>query len=111
LSGWKEIAGQLGVDVRTVQRWEKKFNLPILRNPGARSRVHADSQALEIWRQQLSRPSSAPPISDKPGRNLLKEVAPISLGSARRNIKRSSLYLFWPILLRLMYRLSRCISG
>ena len=31
LSGWKEIAAYLGRSVRTVQRWEKDFGLPVRR--------------------------------------------------------------------------------
>jgi hypothetical protein len=31
LNGWKEIAAYLGRSVRTVQRWEKDFGLPVRR--------------------------------------------------------------------------------
>ena len=31
LSSWKEIAAYMGKGVRTVQRWEKEFGLPIRR--------------------------------------------------------------------------------
>jgi hypothetical protein len=31
LNGWKEIAAYLGRSVRTVQRWEKEFGLPVRR--------------------------------------------------------------------------------
>ena len=33
LDSWKEIAGYLKRDVRTVQRWERDFGLPVQRLP------------------------------------------------------------------------------
>lgn len=38
LGSWKEIASYLGKGVRTVQRWEKQFGLPVHR-PSASSHV------------------------------------------------------------------------
>ncbi|RPJ64315.1 MAG: MerR family transcriptional regulator [Acidobacteria bacterium] len=50
LQSWKEIAGYLGVTVRTVQRWEKEASLPIHRQgTGRRSRVVAYSDELDSW--------------------------------------------------------------
>lgn len=40
LTSWKEIAAYLGKGVRTVQRWEKDFGLPV-RRP-----VHSDKSAI-----------------------------------------------------------------
>lgn len=40
LTSWKEIASYLGKGVRTVQRWEKDFGLPV-RRP-----VHSDKSAI-----------------------------------------------------------------
>ena len=31
LNGWKEIANRLGKGVRTAQRWEKAYGLPVRR--------------------------------------------------------------------------------
>jgi len=31
LTSWKEIAAYFGIGVRTVQRWERQFGLPVER--------------------------------------------------------------------------------
>jgi excisionase family DNA binding protein len=61
LQSWKEIAGYLGVTVRTVQRWEKEANLPIHRQgTGRRSRVVAYSDELDSWlRPEKGQPREA----------------------------------------------------
>src|SRR5581483_10409885 len=51
LSSWKEIAEYLGVHVRTAQKWERERGLPVKRLAGARSRVVADTAALESWKR------------------------------------------------------------
>ena len=38
LNSWKEIASYLGRGVRTVQRWERDFGLPVHR-PGGKKRA------------------------------------------------------------------------
>ena len=49
LSGWKAIAGYLGLGIRTAQRWEAT-GLPINRpSPGQRSHVVAYSEELDKW--------------------------------------------------------------
>jgi hypothetical protein len=47
---WKEIAAYLRKGVRTVQRWEREFGLPVQR-PSARSKgiVRASRQELDHW--------------------------------------------------------------
>ena len=47
LSSWKEIAKYLGKGVRTVQRYEVQFGLPI-RRPAARSRASVVATRAEI---------------------------------------------------------------
>lgn len=55
LNGWKEVAHYLKVGVRTAQRWESEFGLPVRRPYGAtRSSVMANSHELDLWLQ--SRP-------------------------------------------------------
>jgi len=50
LQSWKEIAAYLNRDVRTVQRWERQFGLPVYRNPDQkRSAVHALRHELDVW--------------------------------------------------------------
>ena len=52
LRGWKEIAGYLGVDVRTAQRYEQEGALPVKRlEGGARGRVYAAVADIEQWKQ------------------------------------------------------------
>jgi Tol biopolymer transport system component len=50
LESWKEIAGYLKRDVRTVQRWEQSKNLPVHRLPGKHGAVYAWKSELETWR-------------------------------------------------------------
>ncbi len=50
LESWKEIAGYLHRDVRTVQRWEHVKALPVRRLPGGdMARVYAFKSELEAW--------------------------------------------------------------
>ena len=50
LSSWKEIGNYLGRGVRTVQRWEQEFGLPIRRPAGpARHSVIAMPDELDAW--------------------------------------------------------------
>lgn len=54
LSSWKEIAGYLGVTVRTAQLWERDRNLPVQRLPGPRSQVTALKADLDRWRESAN---------------------------------------------------------
>lgn len=61
LNSWKEIAGHLGVTVRTAQRWELEKGLPVRRLPGERARVLANAADLDRWKQtatELPRPGN-----------------------------------------------------
>lgn len=50
LESWKEIAGHLRRDVRTVIRWEKSEGLPVHRHlHQARSSVYAFASELDTW--------------------------------------------------------------
>ncbi len=58
-TSWKEIAAYLGKGVRTVQRWEWQFGLPVQR-PTARSKgiVRASRKELDEWmKSEWSRPA------------------------------------------------------
>jgi hypothetical protein len=48
LKSWKEIANHLHCGVRTAQRWEQEFGLPI-RRPPDRNVVLAISEELDEW--------------------------------------------------------------
>ena len=49
LNSWKEIAGRLGVTVRTVQRWEKIAGLPVYRGTGKSARILAYAGEIDQW--------------------------------------------------------------
>jgi hypothetical protein len=49
LNGWKQIAAYLGRGVRTLQRWEREFGLPVHRPHGRRSAVVAIPSELDEW--------------------------------------------------------------
>lgn len=60
LTSWKEIAQYFGKGVRTVQRWERAFGLPVRRAEGADHRaVMALAEELDEWVRgsRLSQPS------------------------------------------------------
>lgn len=49
-TSWKEIASYLGKGVRTVQRWEAQFGLPVQRpNAHAKGIVRATRDELDQW--------------------------------------------------------------
>lgn len=50
LNSWKEISSYIGRGVRTVQRWEELYGLPVHRAAGKdRSAVHAMSDEIDAW--------------------------------------------------------------
>ena len=51
LTCWKDIANYLGKGVRTVQRWEQEFGLPVRRPKGIahKSAVIAYARDLDDW--------------------------------------------------------------
>jgi CheY-like chemotaxis protein len=50
LGSWKEIANYFGKGVRTVQRWERQYNMPVFRPNGTGSfTVFADPDQLRDW--------------------------------------------------------------
>ncbi len=54
LRGWKDISSYLGMSVRTVQRWERDFGLPVRRDGTGRSPVvHAFADELDKWRASV----------------------------------------------------------
>jgi hypothetical protein len=60
LSSWKEIAEFFQIDVRTCQRWEKAFGLPVHRLDGSpRSRVLAYMDELTEWRSNSYKAKAA----------------------------------------------------
>lgn len=53
-TSWKEIASFFGKGVRTVQRWERKFGLPISRPTAAKNVVLATENELREWIRKSS---------------------------------------------------------
>jgi hypothetical protein len=50
LTSWKEIAAYLGKGVRTVQRWEEDFGLPVRRPTHSdKSAIIARTRDLDAW--------------------------------------------------------------
>ncbi len=64
-TSWKEIASYLGKSVRTVQRWEREFALPIQRpyvkeKGNVRAyRTELDDWAARTWSQRSSKRDAA----------------------------------------------------
>jgi TolB-like protein len=50
LESWKEISDYLKHSIKTCQRWEKEFGLPVHRfDETAKGRVFADKAELDVW--------------------------------------------------------------
>lgn len=82
LTSWKEIATYLGRTPRTVQRWEKDFNLPVHRPPHKQSRlVIADTDELDHWATEhqgngaFSDSAAATPERRALNNEILREIA------------------------------------
>jgi CheY-like chemotaxis protein len=54
LSTWKEIATYVNRGVRTVQRWEAEFSLPVHRTGEDRGSVFAFADELDGWLQRAT---------------------------------------------------------
>ena len=54
LTGWKEIAGYLGVSVRTAQTFEKEQGLPVHRGLGVKAHVSALPAELDAWKAWMT---------------------------------------------------------
>jgi DNA-binding transcriptional MerR regulator len=56
LNSWKEIAAHLGLGVRTVQRYEQEFGLPVRRLDGKHhSSVRAYPKELNSWLERRAK--------------------------------------------------------
>lgn len=49
LNGWKEISGALKRSVRTVQRWERDYGLPVHRQGPGGELIFAYAPELDAW--------------------------------------------------------------
>jgi TolB-like protein/Tfp pilus assembly protein PilF len=70
LDSWKEIASYLNREVRTLQRWEKRENLPVHRHRhDTLGSVYAYKSELDAWRRQRQlHPLPGSPLGRKDGR-------------------------------------------
>jgi hypothetical protein len=80
LTSWKEIAEHLRVNVRTAQKWERERRLPVRRGPGPRSRVSANREALEAWRENVTEPTATHCYCWPLSNHLIAEIRFIGLG-------------------------------
>jgi hypothetical protein len=97
LEAWKDIASYMRRDIRTVQRWEKLYELPIYRLQDSRSgSVFAYKRELDAWRQrravQVMPDHNREPVSSKSG-----ETA--SLPAAGTEAVRIQNSFPWPVAL------------
>jgi hypothetical protein len=70
LTNWKDIARYMGKGVRTVQRWEQDFGLPVRRSPGSRKRaVLARRSDLDAWVESRCGTRADSITDSKPGKS------------------------------------------
>jgi CheY-like chemotaxis protein len=68
LNSWKEIAQYLGRGVRTIQRYEQEFNLPVRRIAGRRrTAVIGFSDEIDAWLEGAVKNSELPSSSIRSG--------------------------------------------
>ena len=93
LTSWKEIANYLNCGVRTVQRWEEQYKLPVRRPAGnSRSSVVAFKSEIDLWLRSESKKELATANSmsaAKPGWNRTRELL-IRSQALRENVLHSS---------------------
>ncbi len=80
LSSWKEIAAYLNRGVRTVQRWEVSYKLPIRRPENDVMSVYAFSDELDAWLER-SKPKTQPYV--RPTVIVLDVVTPNALSDLK----------------------------
>src|SRR4051812_14324382 len=79
LESWKEIARYLGKDVRTVQRWEKREDLPVHRLQHEKlGSVYAYKSELDAWWKSNEPFESPAELEDLPASEVVDEVDEIA---------------------------------
>ncbi len=84
LNTWKEIAAYLSRGVRTVQRWEANYNLPVRRPANDASSVYAFSDEIDAWLER-SRPESVPYV--RPTVLILDVITPSALSELKLSVE------------------------
>ncbi len=73
---WKEIADYLSAGVRTVQRWETEFALPVRRPRGTkRSAVLAFSSEIDAWVKTLPAIAQSSALDGREESGVLMEMS------------------------------------
>jgi PAS domain-containing protein len=80
LNSWKEIADYLGRSVRTVQRWEARYGLPVRHRAGKRTSVFALEAELDSWLQTRSKFRTATHELHPGTYELLFQCLPVAMG-------------------------------
>ena len=84
LSTWKDIASYLGRSVRTVQRWEVSYNLPIHRPNNDTQSVFACSDEIDDWMQR-ARPRKSPYV--RPTFIVLDVISPGAISELKLSLE------------------------
>lgn len=97
LTCWKDIANYMGKGVRTVQRWEQEFGLPVRRPNGMshKSPVAANPRELDAWMQshwslRVEREPNAPASAPANGDSQDVRHRSALLEDLRKNIRLSA---------------------
>jgi len=93
LHSWKDIATYLGRGVRTIQRYEVQFDLPVRRPAGAsRSAVLAFSDELDAWLNRAPKRADVSPRYRCPQivRSTRPKQKPLSTTSAEAKRSREA---------------------
>lgn len=82
LSSWKEIAAHLGKGVRTVQRWEREYSLPV-RRPKSKGIVIAHPDELTAWLQHANSAAMDAPSQTDGTQELLQPAFELAAACAQ----------------------------
>lgn len=89
LNSWKEISNYLGRGVRTVQRWEKDFGLPVRRPCGhLRGSVFATKDDIDGWLNSREARTATITYAPTEQNQIVPEVQQASIDSFHRNAVR-----------------------
>jgi hypothetical protein len=93
LTSWKEIAQYMGKGVRTVQRWEQRFQLPVRRvmGSGYKGTVLArpsdlDAWVTSSWARRAKGENTNPATDGPPALHRLRENLAISKSLQETNL-------------------------
>jgi hypothetical protein len=76
LSCWKDVARYLGKGVRTVQRWEHTFDLPVRRaSEGGKSAIITTTAEIDKWIETRKARSEAKDFPARHLQELLERIA------------------------------------